>query len=96
MRIRLARWGCSNRPFYRVVAASSRSPWDGKHLDILGYYNPLPGFIHVFLHFLFPFFDSLRSIDILSIQCRNGRWETDGSKFRQSQVSKQKQINPNF
>lgn len=42
VRIRLSRWGCNNKPFYRVVAADSRSPRDGKHLDVLGYYNPLP------------------------------------------------------
>ncbi|XP_004287573.1 PREDICTED: 37S ribosomal protein S16, mitochondrial [Fragaria vesca subsp. vesca] len=43
VRIRLARFGCKNRPFYRVMAADSRSPRDGKHLEVLGYYNPLPG-----------------------------------------------------
>lgn len=43
VRIRLARFGCRNRPFYRVMAADSRSPRDGKHLEVLGYYNPLPG-----------------------------------------------------
>ncbi|WVZ65442.1 hypothetical protein U9M48_014803 [Paspalum notatum var. saurae] len=43
VRLRLARFGCRNRPFYRVMAADSRSPRDGKHLEVLGYYNPLPG-----------------------------------------------------
>ncbi|XP_058068179.1 small ribosomal subunit protein bS16m/bS16c [Magnolia sinica] len=43
VRIRLSRFGCKNRPFYRVMAADSRSPRDGKHLEVLGYYNPLPG-----------------------------------------------------
>nr|QKY65193.1 chloroplast 30S ribosomal protein S16-1 [Passiflora biflora] len=43
VRIRLARFGCRNKPFYRVMAANSRSPRDGKHLEVLGYYNPLPG-----------------------------------------------------
>ncbi|RWR75227.1 Ribosomal protein S16 [Cinnamomum micranthum f. kanehirae] len=42
VRIRLSRFGCKNRPFYRVMAADSRSPRDGKHLEVLGYYNPLP------------------------------------------------------
>lgn len=41
VRIRLARWGHRNKPFYRIVAADSRSPRDGRHLDILGAYNPL-------------------------------------------------------
>ncbi|KAJ6765482.1 30S RIBOSOMAL PROTEIN S16-LIKE [Salix purpurea] len=43
VRIRLSRFGCNNKPFYRVMAADSRSPRDGKHLEVLGYYNPLPG-----------------------------------------------------
>uniref|UniRef100_K3YK11 Ribosomal protein S16 n=1 Tax=Setaria italica TaxID=4555 RepID=K3YK11_SETIT len=43
VRIRLARFGCRNRPFYRLMAADSRYPRDGKHLEVLGYYNPLPG-----------------------------------------------------
>ncbi|PNX96052.1 30S ribosomal protein s16 [Trifolium pratense] len=43
VRIRLSRLGCKNKPFYRVMAADSRSPRDGKHLEVLGYYNPLPG-----------------------------------------------------
>ncbi|XBJ19797.1 hypothetical protein VPH35_010730 [Triticum aestivum] len=43
VRILLVRFGCRNRPFYRVMAADSRSRCDGKHLEVLGYYNPLPG-----------------------------------------------------
>ncbi|KAK4772743.1 hypothetical protein SAY86_014518 [Trapa natans] len=43
VRIRLSRFGCKNKPFYRLMAADSRSPRDGKHLEVLGYYNPLPG-----------------------------------------------------
>ncbi|KAI4996339.1 hypothetical protein ZWY2020_048130 [Hordeum vulgare] len=42
VRIRLTRFGCRNRPFYRVMAADSRWLRDGKHLEVLGYYNPLP------------------------------------------------------
>jgi len=45
VRIRLARFGCRNRPFYRLMAADSRSPRDGKHLEVLGYYNPIPGIV---------------------------------------------------
>jgi small subunit ribosomal protein S16 len=33
--------GRRNRPFYRVVVADSRSPRDGKFIDIIGHYNPL-------------------------------------------------------
>jgi small subunit ribosomal protein S16 len=35
------RFGRKKRPFYRVIAADSRAPRDGKFLDILGYYDPL-------------------------------------------------------
>jgi ribosomal protein S16 len=52
VRIRLARFGCRNRPFYRVMAADSRSPRDGKHLEVLGYYNPLPGWVTLLPSFL--------------------------------------------
>ncbi|XP_062195319.1 small ribosomal subunit protein bS16m/bS16c-like [Phragmites australis] len=43
VRIRLARFGCRNKPFYWVMAADRRSPRDGNHLEVLGYYNPLLG-----------------------------------------------------
>ncbi len=41
IRIRLMRMGAKKRPFYRVVAANSEAPRDGKFFEILGYYNPL-------------------------------------------------------
>lgn len=41
VRIRLARGGARKRPYYRIVAASTRSPRDGKFLERLGSYNPL-------------------------------------------------------
>ena len=40
-RIRLARGGRKNLPFYRVVVANSTSPRDGKFLEKIGTYNPL-------------------------------------------------------
>lgn len=42
MRLRLQRFGVRNNPFYRIVAADSRWPRDGKHLEMLGTYNPKP------------------------------------------------------
>nr|QOI17222.1 plastid ribosomal protein S16 [Anemone narcissiflora] len=42
VRIRLARFGCRNKPFYRVVAINSSNRRDGKHVELLGYYDPLP------------------------------------------------------
>ena len=41
VKIRLTRLGSKKAPFYRVVVADSRSPRDGKFIDILGTYNPL-------------------------------------------------------
>ena len=41
VKIRLARHGAKKRPFYRIVAASSQSPRDGRFLEILGTYDPL-------------------------------------------------------
>ena len=41
VKLRLARAGSKGRPFYYVVAASSRSPRDGRFLQKMGWYNPL-------------------------------------------------------
>jgi len=38
--IRLRREGAKNRPYYKVVVADSRSPRDGKFLEIIGTYDP--------------------------------------------------------
>ncbi len=40
VKIRLARHGAKKRPFYRIVAADSRSPRDGRFLERLGSYDP--------------------------------------------------------
>jgi small subunit ribosomal protein S16 len=39
--IRLRRTGTTKRPTYRVVVADSRSPRDGRFIEIIGHYNPL-------------------------------------------------------
>lgn len=41
IKIRLARGGSKKRPFYRIVAADSRMPRDGRYVEKLGTYNPL-------------------------------------------------------
>ncbi len=41
MKIRLARGGSKKRPFYRIVAADSRMPRDGRFIEKLGTYSPL-------------------------------------------------------
>ena len=40
VKLRLRRMGAKKAPFYRIVAADSRSPSDGRFIEILGYYNP--------------------------------------------------------
>lgn len=39
--IRLARGGAKKRPFYHVVVADKRAKRDGRHIERLGYFNPL-------------------------------------------------------
>lgn len=41
LKIRLARAGAKKRPFYRIVVADSRSPRDGRFIEIVGTYDPM-------------------------------------------------------
>lgn len=41
VKIRLKKMGSKKRPFYRLIAADSRSPRDGRFIETLGYYNPM-------------------------------------------------------
>jgi len=40
VKLRLKRIGAKKRPFYRIVAADSRAPRDGKFIETLGTYDP--------------------------------------------------------
>ncbi len=40
VRLRLMRTGKKKQPQYRVVAADSRAPRDGRFIEIVGTYNP--------------------------------------------------------
>ena len=40
VKLRMTRMGAKKRPFYRIVAADSRSPRDGRFIELLGTYNP--------------------------------------------------------
>ncbi len=40
VKLRLRRMGGKKKPYYRVVAADSRSPRDGRFLETLGSYDP--------------------------------------------------------
>ena len=41
VKIRMRRIGAKKHPYYRLVVADSRSPRDGKFIEILGTYNPM-------------------------------------------------------
>lgn len=41
VKLRLKRMGKKKQPIYKVVAADSRSPRDGKFIEAIGLYNPL-------------------------------------------------------
>ncbi len=47
VKLRLQRFGSHKRPFYRLVAADSAKPRDGKFLEILGTYEPIQGTVNV-------------------------------------------------
>lgn len=41
VKIRLARFGAKKRPYYKIVVADARMPRDGRHIEVVGSYNPL-------------------------------------------------------
>ena len=41
VKLRLKRMGAKSRPFYRIVAADSRSPRDGRFIEVVGTYQPI-------------------------------------------------------
>lgn len=43
VKLRLKRMGSKQKPFYRIVAADSRGPRDGKFIEFVGTYNPVKG-----------------------------------------------------
>ncbi len=42
VKLRLKRGGSKQRPFYRIVASDSRNPRDGRFIETIGTYNPIP------------------------------------------------------
>lgn len=79
VRIRLTRKGAKKRPFYRVVAADSKAPRDGRFLEVLGYYDPLkdPAQVHI-------------DMDKVEMWIQRGATlsETVGSLLRKKEISK--------
>ena len=41
VKLRLKRMGAKEKPFYRIVAADSRTKRDGKYIELVGTYNPV-------------------------------------------------------
>lgn len=41
--IRLSRHGTKKRPFYHIVVTDSRNKRDGRHIERIGYLDPLAG-----------------------------------------------------
>jgi small subunit ribosomal protein S16 len=50
VRIRLTRMGTKKKPYYRLVAANSEAPRDGKFLEILGSYDPMKDPAQITVH----------------------------------------------
>lgn len=40
IKVRLSRFGSKKTPLYRIVVADHRSKRDGRHLEMIGTYNP--------------------------------------------------------
>ena len=40
VKLRLKRMGAKKAPFYRIVAADSRTRRDGREIEVVGYYDP--------------------------------------------------------
>ncbi len=41
VKLRLARFGAKQRPFYRIVSMDSRGKRDGRYIELLGTYDPM-------------------------------------------------------
>ena len=41
IKLRLRRMGAKKRPSYRIVAAESKNPRDGRFIEVVGFYDPL-------------------------------------------------------
>ncbi len=41
VKLRLQRFGSKKRPYYRIVAAESSMPRDGRFIEVVGTYNPI-------------------------------------------------------
>ena len=42
VKIRMKRFGSKNRPQWRIVVSDAKMPRDGRFIEEIGYYDPLP------------------------------------------------------
>lgn len=88
VRIRLARTGRKKIPSYRVVAADSRMPRDGRHIERLGTYDPKanPARFAIDEEAMLKWLrkGALPTETVLSLLKRNGLWK----KFQQEKKEK--------
>jgi small subunit ribosomal protein S16 len=81
VKIRLKRMGTHKKPYYRLVVADSRSPRDGRFIEMVGIYDPLkkPAEIKV---------DQVRALDWL----KKGAVPSDTARTLLSKVGIMKQF----
>lgn len=81
VKIRLKRMGTHKKPYYRLVVADSRSPRDGRFIEMVGIYDPLkkPAEIKV---------DQVKALDWL----RKGAVPSDTARTLLSKVGIMKQF----
>jgi len=82
IKLRLKRMGAKRAPFYRIVAADSRSPRDGRFIEIVGTYNPVAKGEQVTL-----------KEELVMKWLRNGAQPTDTVRDIFSQAGIMKQLN---
>jgi len=63
VKIRLARHGAKSRPFYQVVVTDSRNPRNGRFIERVGFFNPMPSGK-----------DEQLKLDIEKIEARVKKW----------------------
>ena len=89
--IRLRRQGKAKQPFYRIVASDSRSPRDGRFLEIVGYYNPMPEREEISIHFdrmlYWLRYGAKPSDTVRSLLKRNGDWQKLSEELTRKQTN---------
>ena len=68
MKIRLARLGCKNKAFYRIVAADSHTPKDSKHLRVVGF-NLYSYYFHLLSSYEDFFFPNFKDLEFEGLLC---------------------------